>query len=290
MEIIQVYDIDMRCLICIALAFVGLSFQDVEDDEVKNIVIDSFVATHDGYSCDEVILNPELNRKFLDKCKESLPQVKPLDFNWKLINLRKAGKLSHIKTTVRRTEDTSKYQILAEVVSRTILDQAKVSIDRIMADPHWSEKFDQAAKRLDSEANIYLVRKAAFKLRKTRKLRPELITRIADWNREIATMTVSEYKHDEERVPESPGIYIFHNESGYLYIGHSDDLRQRLNTHLNDSSNKALASFLQQSDDRKTYIEIHSFPIESRMKEIAIRRAYESELIRSRKPKFNILP
>lgn len=37
-------------------------------------------------------------------------------------------------------------------------------------------------------------------------------------------------------------------------------------------------------------VEIHSFGRDSRMQEIRVRRAYESELIRSRQPRFNIRP
>lgn len=277
---------------CSYFLFVAVALlpQTNDDAELKRVVIASFAAVHNGFSSDEIILNPKLNRLFIAKCESILPDNQPLDFNWTLINLRKAGKLSEIKTTARRKVDTSKYQILAEVVSRSILDQSKVSIDRIMADPKWASQFDKAVKNIDKDADIYLVRKAAFKLRKTRRLRPELITRIADWDRKIMTFSVAEFKNDPLLAPESPGIYIFHNDSGYLYIGHSDQLRSRLNTHLNESSNKELADYLQQSSNEKTHIEIHAFPLKSRMKEVVVRRAYESELIRSRKPKFNILP
>jgi hypothetical protein len=37
-------------------------------------------------------------------------------------------------------------------------------------------------------------------------------------------------------------------------------------------------------------VEVHAFPVDSRANEVVIRRAYESELIRSRRPRFNILP
>ena len=261
-----------------------------DDSQIKQVVLEVFRATHSGYSSDEVVLDHDLNRRFIDQCKLQLPDREAVEFNWTLINMRKAGKLSGVKTTVRRNSKTNSYQTLAEIVARSLIDQTQSSIDRIMADPELAEQFDSAAKKLVPDANLYLVRKAAFKLRKTRRLKPELITRIADWNRQINTFSAEQLRSDWELAPAAPGVYIFHDESGYLYIGQSENLQDRLKSHLSESSNFALKDYFLKNDVKNVRIEIHAFPIESRMSEVVIRRAYESELIRSRKPKFNILP
>lgn len=274
------------------LLFVYLPSVAQQDDplNLEQTVIASFAKTHQGYSSDEVILNDKLNQKFIGECQRLKPDSTIFQCNWKLMNLRKAGKLSQIKTTVRSPAADDKYQVLAEIASRSVLDESRFSIDRVMADPKWRKEFDQHARELDPDVDLYSVRKAAFKLRKTRKLRPELITRIADWNRKISKFTISNFINDNKIVPRSPGIYIFHDETGYLYIGHSENLRSRLHEHLNESSNAKLASHLSSANHLNIHVEIHAFPPDSRMKEVVIRRAYESELIRSRKPKYNVLP
>jgi hypothetical protein len=161
-----------------------------------------------------------------------------------------------------------------------------------LADPATRRQFDELARAYDSNADLYLVRKAAFRLRKSRRLQPELITRIADWEREVKTISIRELAEQPLMVPPQPGIYIFHDPDGYLYVGQSDNLQRRLAEHLDQSSNLDLEKFLTGSRlaKDKTFVEIHVFPLDSRAKDITVRRAYESELIRSRKPKYNVLP
>ena len=65
---------------------------------LDQVVIKAYEATHAGWSSDEVILNDQLNDAFIAACQEQLPSFEPADFNWRLMNLRKAGKLK-IRTT-----------------------------------------------------------------------------------------------------------------------------------------------------------------------------------------------
>lgn len=283
----------MNILLLVTYFLAGNCSAVLQDEELPSIVVAAFRATHDGYSSDEVILNDELNQKFLTACQDKMPDAKASDCNWILMNLRKAGKLSEIKTTKRAAGATGEYRMLAEMASRSILDRHRESIDRIMASPDKRSEFNKLVHSYDASADLYQVRKAAFQLRKTRKLRPELITRIADWDREIKKFSVEEFSSDEKLAPELPGIYIFHDRSGYLYIGQSDNLRTRLKNHLEQSSNLDLEKYLAKTAPepaKQVFVEIHSFPKDSRAKEVRVRRAYESELIRSRKPRFNILP
>ena len=53
---------------------------------------------------------------------------------------------------------------------------------------------------------------------------------------------------------------------------------------------KSLARCLLSNGIREVSIEQHIFPKDSPAKDKTKRRAYESELIRSRKPKFNLAP
>jgi predicted GIY-YIG superfamily endonuclease len=254
--------------------------------EIRNVISEAFAATHDGWSVDEVILNDDLNSAFLEKCREQLPGITPAELNWRLLNMRKAGTLKS-KTTRSGTRPARQHVAVAEMVSRSLIDQHAVTIDRIMADPKLRTQFDSKTIALGKDLDTYLVRKAAFGLRKKRRLRPELIARIADWGRNIEEFPLKSIEEDPSIIPRQPGIYIFRDASGYLYIGQSVDLQKRLKEHLDESSNFSLSKYLtEQAHENVT----HAFPVDSRAKETMIRRAYESELISSRKPRFNIQP
>ena len=263
--------------------------QKADREKSNQAVITAFTATHDGWSSDEVILNDELNQRFVAACKRELPEATTFDLNWRLMSLRKAGKLKAKATKSNRTSVASVVHI-AEIAARSLQDRHSISTDQIMADPVRRKEFNDIARSVDSNVDLYKARKAAFQLRKARKLRPELITRIADWGRIVKSYPADRIAKNPELVPEHPGVYIFHDKSGYLYIGQTDDLRTRLKTHLDQSHNQSLAHYLGKKKLDGIMIEIHSFDPESRAKETMVRRAYESALIASRKPKFNIQP
>lgn len=269
--------------------------KQVKLSALEQAIVDAFKETHDGWSSDEVILQTKLNASFIAAAKKQIGALPDgpvkrkteAELNWKLLSLRKAGKLN-VKTTKRANSNTKDVTHIAEMAMRTVQDKHAISSDLVMTDPAFRDEFDKLVREISDKAELYAVRKAAFQLRKTRRLKPELISRIADWGREIKTYSTAELKKRPESVPPNPGIYIFRDETGYLYIGQTEDLRKRLIEHLDESHNLSLAKYL--AAENKPTVEIHSFDPKSRAKEVRIRRAYESELIASRKPRFNIQP
>lgn len=257
--------------------------------EMRQVIVAAFKKTHDGWSSDEVILNTTLNDLFIAECQRAIPKSDPAVLNWTLLNLRKAGQLK-IATTRRSKKPAQDVSQIAEIAARLVHDRHQVSTDRMMADPQLRAEFDREVQAIDGTLKLYDVRKAAFQLRKQRRLRPELIARIADWGREIKSFSLASVREKPKLVPAHPGIYIFRDASGYLYIGQSNNLRKRLKAHLEASSNFSLSQYLVDRGNKKITIEVHAFAPDSRAKETMIRRAYESELIASRKPRFNIQP
>ena len=264
---------------------------------INTVVIESFTSMHDGWSSDEVILQSELNESFIRRCNESIekidfgqqPSPSTKDLNWTLMNLRKAGKLK-TETTKRKKVDLTSVRHVAEIATRSLVDKHQCSIDRIMCDADLRKSFDETAQAIDESVDSYAVRKAAFQLRKARRLRPELISRIADWGRTIKSFTIDEILKDPTVLNEHPGIYIFSDSSGYLYIGQTENLRERLQKHLDESHNLSLAKYLKTESRDSILIEVHDFDPESQASKTMVRRAYESELIASRKPRFNVQP
>ena len=253
------------------------------------VIKSAYEKTHQGWSSDEVVLQDDLNQAFIEQCLAELPDSDPTELNWRLLNMRKAG-LLNVPTTRSNRKSVTRWKPIAEIVARVMIDKHKVSIDKIMTTPRLRQEFDAAVLEIDADADLYGARKAAFGLRKERRLKPELIARIADWGREISTLSLKSVRAEGDLVPELPGIYIFRDETGYLYIGQSENLRSRLKEHLDQSSNFSLAEYLADQQHDNVTIELHAFAEDSRAKETMIRRAYESELIASRKPKFNIQP
>ena len=185
-----------------AIAQGKLVAQVSNDAKIRDTVNEAFRETHAGWSSDEVILDDQLHEAFLSACQERMPDVDNEVFSWTLLTLRKAGKLT-TKSTRRKRSDVSKVIHIAEIAARTTSDKFKVSTDRMMVSLEKRSAFDKVALDIDPNAELYLVRKAAFGLRKARKLKPELITRIADWGREIETHTVAQIEKSPDLVPVS---------------------------------------------------------------------------------------
>lgn len=263
--------------------------QAATDSDIGQVVRTAFAETHQGWSSDEVLLQDALNRTYIARCQARLPDASIETLNWTLLNQRKAGKLN-VSVTQRRHDRHDAIRHLAEIAARTVQDRHRVSIDRIMCNAKMRADFDEQGRLLCSNVDPYQLRKAAFSLRKNRRLRPELLLRIADWDRTITVHRAEDIARHLADIPDTPGIYIFRDDSGYLYVGESIDLRKRLAKHLDQSDRASLSAHLTKVGIAKVSVEIHAFPKASRAKQVTIRRAYESALIASRQPRFNVRP
>ncbi len=278
-------------LLCAGPTFRGLdaSEQPAGNRELTAVVKLAFREIHDGWSTDEVILKDSLNAAFIRRCRQSLPDADETQLNWTLLNLRKAGKLE-AKATKRVSIRHDDYIHAAEIAARYMYDRYRLTTDGVMCDPQRRSEFDAMAQAVTPDVPAYRLRKAAFSLRKARKLRPELVTRVADWDRQIISLPAKKIASDAKIVPTNPGVYIFRDASGYLYIGESANLRTRVAKHLDHSDRKSLAHYLWKKGVEDVIVELHAFDPQSNARLKEMRRAYESELIRSRKPRFNIAP
>jgi hypothetical protein len=203
------------------------------------------------------------------------------------LNIRKASGLGPVATTrVRVNHDA--YLHAAEIAARQIDDKYAITTDRAFCDRDRRNEFDSIAKRFAPDVSSYLLRKAALKLRKGRQLRPELIKRVSDWQKEVLAFDVRALQENLDLIPRKPGVYIFADASGYLYLGEAANLRLRVAKHLDHSDRKALARYLWEVGVEGLSVELHVFDPASNGRLTSHRRAYEAELIRSRKPQFNI--
>lgn len=273
------------------LPFVLLA--EAEDDS-KTTLTSSFLQTvfsseHDGWSLDEVMLSPVLRNKLVAAVHKNFPQVEEKQIWESLVRLRKSGKLQ--SDTTRREKTTYGDALVAgEIAARRMQDEHNVTFDQILIDPLLLKKYDAYAQSIDSLSSEYQLRKAALKLRKSRQLKPELVLRVTDWKRDILAMSLEEAKQQLNSLPQRPGIYIFRDATGFLYIGQSNNLRERLTKHLSDSDRKNLSDYLLKNAEKALTLEMHVFLPGSPAEQTTVREAYESELIRSRKPRLNLSP
>lgn len=257
---------------------------------VKDVARLAYLTVYDGWSTDEVLLQTELNQKFLAECRSRMPEIPSFDFNWTLLNLRKAGELGDVESTKRRRDNADNYLHAAEIAARFLEDRYSVNTDRILCDSKLRTEYDKEALKVAPGIDPYLLRKASLTLRKSRRLQPELVLRVADWKKDIVAIPAEQAEKEPERVPQLPGVYIFRDETGYLYIGESSNLYDRVKKHLDRSDRQSLASYLETNGVQGVTLELHAFAADSPARLKPMRRAYESELIRSRKPRFNLAP
>lgn len=255
----------------------------------NELIKKAFLETHEGRSTDDAVIEPSLNQRFLDRCISLIPEITPQDANWRLLNLRKSSSLGKVTTQAEKI-DHSGYVHASQIAARLMEDRLELSIDRILCHPQYRQQFDDVATRIFPEASEYQLRKAALGLRKARKLQPELIKRIANWGREIIEFEAESLVTDLELIPRKPGIYIFRDTSGYLYIGEAGNLRLRVAHHLDHSDRRALAHYFWEAGLSGIVVEMHAFDPDSDAKNTSARRAYESDLIDKRSPRFNLRP
>ncbi len=259
------------------------------------ILAESFAQSHAGYSSDEVLINDKLRTAFLTALREHGIQIATeqdeCDALLALLALRKKGKLN-VAATKRAEPAEDTFLPVAEIASRVVLDRHRVSSDTMLANPRLRNEFYDEAEKLSSSIDEYQLAKSVLRLRKIRQLKPELVLRVADWDRSIATYTVNELNErlTQHEIPKSPGVYLFRDASGYLYIGEAKNLQARLQQHTSESDRILLADYLKSHTSSEVSVELHIFPKDSPASKLTVRRAYESELIRSREPKFNVRP
>ncbi|MCX5684042.1 MAG: GIY-YIG nuclease family protein [Planctomycetota bacterium] len=248
-------------------------------------VLQAFLRTRNGYSPDAVIANPALNACFLAVCRELGAGETDFELNHCLYNLRKSKKLDGHPTKTRvHLKRKDEYEFAAEIAARFLEHRENTTLDRIICDPVLAQEFDRIAQELAPGFTPFEYRFAALNLRKSHRLRPEIGPQLLPAT-QVESFPVAGL--DINRIPRSQGIYLFYYKGeGLLYLGEAMNLRDRIRKHLDHSDRKELARWLWQHGSDDLYVEIHVLPDKTTT---GARKAVELELIRSRKPRFNIL-
>lgn len=243
----------------------------------------AFQQVSQGYSVDRIIADPELNKNFISACNELGVSKSAAELNRSLLNLRKSGQLKSTGDIGRtRPANVEDYRFASEIAARHIEQRHQTTLDRILCDPQLADEFDLVASQLAPGYSSLEYRWAALRLRKTSKLKPELVLRVAQI--QSADFGPIE-KIQPQDLPDTQGIYIFYSISETLYVGEASNLRKRVAKHLDHSDRKALAHWLWANGVKDLRLEVLVLP--ESFNSLA-RLAVEKELIKSRRPLFNI--
>lgn len=250
---------------------------------MKQAIIDAFFEVRENLeSPDAIVADPDLNRKLIEMCRLKGVRASAEKINRTLINARKAGSLKGLKSIRAKVRNQEMYRFASEIAVRFLERRDHVSLDTILCDPARATEFDAIAGEIAPGYLSLEYRWAALGLRKKRRLKPELVARV------IGAVTVVRYRVenlDIESIPAQQGVYLFHDSKVALYVGEATSLFKRIKKHLDHSDNKGMARWLWEQGAGDLHLELHILPQET---ETMVRKAVEAELIRSRKPSFNV--
>jgi len=145
-----------------------------------------------------------------------------------------------------------------------------------------AREFDSVAEAIAPGYSPLEYRWAALKLRKSKRLRPELLGRVVT-SRVVGPIEVAGLNPLE--LPSEQGLYFLTARDKVLYVGEAQNLRLRLKKHLDHSDNKRLAQYIWEFGKDDLFLEYHVLPASTSTR---VRKAMELELIRSRKADFNV--
>jgi site-specific DNA-methyltransferase (adenine-specific) len=249
---------------------------------MKDSIVAAFDDVCQGFSADRVVADPELNGAFLRECSRVGLKDFPATLNRALLNFRKGGLLRGRKSKRTTFTDQGDYSFAVEMAVRFIERRDGVSLDDVICDPRRAQEFDQLAAKVAPGFSPLQYRWAALSIRKANRLKPELLAKV------VRPVDVARYQVDQlsiDAIPPRQGLYLFYARSVALYAGETENLRNRIEKHLEHSDNKGLARWLWEHGAEELHLEIQVLPSETATR---IRKALELELIRSRSPLFNV--
>jgi predicted GIY-YIG superfamily endonuclease len=244
---------------------------------------DAFDAAANGFSADRVVADPLLNERFVAECLSRDLNGPVAELNRSLLNLRKAGGLAgrpRSKQTHFKNQD--EYRFAAEMAIRFLERRDQLSLDSIICDPDRASEFDKIAARIAPGHTPLQYRWAAFSIRKTGNLEPEVAARILPPT-QVINLQVDQINANELSTEQA--LYLFFDASELLYVGETENLKSRIKKHLDHSDNKGLARWMWEFGTKDLNLEIQTLATSTTSR---ARKALELELIRSRQPVFNV--
>ena len=224
---------------------------------IRDVLVDAFYGTHDGYSSDWLLANPDLQNAFHGACRNQGLIGNPADWNHELIRLRKAGqfpKRGKTRSIPVTAAEMDTYNFAAEIAWRLASNKFKdSSLDEIFCDPVKAASFDHHAKRFAPGFHPSEYRWAALRLRKASR---ELVKEVKAFHYVFETRNFTRFQRwdrlNHDRCAGIPGVYLLRGEDKQpLYVGETSDLGERLSRHRDSPATAQLVRHIAWIADRQ---------------------------------------
>jgi len=255
-------------------------YSDAQKRLTESGVVEAFRLSHDGFSPDRVVADPDLNEAFADACRRLGLLGDPQMWNHILFRLRKAGKLTSLDTT-RPTSlswtDCDGYLFASEIALQSLLEEeAAESLDEILCDPQLAAQFDEVARRFAPGRQSWEYRWAALKLRKQAKTARTRGSVLEPPRRLSKSQPIDDYP--AETIPTQPAAYVISGSPrNRLYVGETLNLRDRLQTQFNHDTRGCWSEYAAE-------LHIQTFPTATTSAEML---AWQSCLVDKYNPRLN---
>lgn len=260
----------------LVLTKLAVQLNSVFPDKIASI-LRAFGEVRQGYSSERVVADPKLNRVFVNRCRELGVAGTDYEINWELFNARKSGKMSLLPKTKKYTiKNKDEFEYAPELAVCHLQRSMNVSLDQIICDPDLAKKFDEYAMRLAPGYTPLEYRWVALGLRKAGRRNSNVI-KMPDLQ---LVGSISRLKIN--KIPENSGLYLFSCKNKPVFLSHTDNLKHRLERHMENSNSKGLPKWLWDEDALK--LSLAEMPGWTR----AIRQNAELLLIDQLSPVLNI--
>src|SRR5262249_42537390 len=204
------------------------------------LIVEAYTRVYDGYSTDRVVVDPDLNARFLMACRRLGLTQSDYQLNHGLLDIRKSKKAELPKAT-KKTEfrDYDDYQFAAEIAVRTLQRTEGLTLDQILCDPRIGMEFDAIARQLAPGQTALKLRCAALNLRKTHRLRPLPAEKVPEYDFVQAGPLKSLVVPD---LPAFPAPYVLSEQTRPVFASETEDLRRRVELHLKSGLPQWLAT------------------------------------------------
>ena len=212
------------------------------------VIAQAYLEVRNGFSIDRVVADPDLNRRFLRRCRELCLTGTDFDLNWKLFGGRKNKFFSDLpKTKIYTVSKKDEFEFSSEMAIRHVQEQVRsrecreISLDKIICDPDLAAEFDNIAAKLAPGFSPLDYRWVAFGVRKASGRYSSKAQTIKFPAFDFLGPTNSVRASS---LPTDQGMYFFRCEDQPLFIGETDNLRQRIEKHFDSGGTTGIPDWL----------------------------------------------
>lgn len=199
--------------------------------ELAQAVVQAYTATHDGYSTDYLLTDPELNARFVAACARLGAAGDAVIYNQTLLRLRKQGQLPRGAQRRRRItlREMDPYSFASEVALHQLSVEMSVTLDGMLCDPELAGQFDKLADHFaPGHHTPFEYRWAALALRKRAKSAKQLANDYEAWlERPLPKpQALAQFASQEHA---SSGVYaLLGRNRVVVYVGETANLSERV--------------------------------------------------------------